>query len=104
MQRPNIELHIEELVLRDMPIRDHARLGAAVERELARLFAEGSASAQLMKGIELGSVSLPSIRMQQGASPDAVGMQVAQALYKGLGQGSIGNGASAGHGTGGQKQ
>ena len=40
MKPENVELHIEELVLRGFAPGDRYRIGEAVERELAHLFSE----------------------------------------------------------------
>ena len=39
---PDVRVHIERLVVTGVDVRDRAALGAAVEAEIARLFAERS--------------------------------------------------------------
>ena len=46
----NIELHIEELVLHGFEPGDRHRIGEAIERELARLFAEQGTPPSLAQG------------------------------------------------------
>src|SRR3712207_3298477 len=49
----NIELHIEELVLHGFAPGDRYRIGEAVQRELARLFAEQGVPPSLVGGGEV---------------------------------------------------
>ena len=88
MMRPDIDLRIEELVRHGFDPADRYRIGVALERELARLFAEQGAPKSLMRGAELPTLSLGSFQVRQGAKPEVVGAQVAQAVYKGLNAGA----------------
>ena len=92
MRQPDIDLHIEELVLHGFAPGERYRIGAAIERELARLLTEQGAPEGLLggreevslEGIDVPNLSLGSFQIQQGAKPEMIGMQVAQALYKGM--------------------
>lgn len=84
MRRANLELHIEELVLHGFAPGDRRRIGDAVERELARLFA-AEAPRALAQGAEIERLDAGSFRAAQGSTPEAIGAQIAQALYGGLG-------------------
>jgi hypothetical protein len=80
----NIDLHIEELVLEGFRPADRHRIGAAVERELARLLAERGLPAGLAQGTDLPRLDGGSFEAKPGARPEAVGRQVAGAVYGGL--------------------
>lgn len=108
--KPNIELHIEELVLHGFAPGDRYRIGEAVERELARLFAEQGVPPSLSLGGEMAGLNAGSFQVKSGARTDAIGMQVAQAVYGGLGvrvgrgRGSLSPGISTGDTSDGNTQ
>jgi hypothetical protein len=80
----NLELQIEDLVLDGFPAADKDRIGRALQAELERLFAEEGVPPSLGSG---GDVALPdngSLKVAPNASPEAVGAQVARALYGGM--------------------
>ena len=80
----NLDLQIEELVLHGFNPADRYRIGAAVEAELARLFAERGVAPSLARGGEMSSLDGGSFDVAPGAGPEGVGGQVAQAVYGGL--------------------
>lgn len=83
--RPSVELHIGELVLDGFPAIDRAHLGAIVQRELTRLFAEQGVPPSLTQGGEIPRIdgSLPTV---SGLSTQAIGTEIAVAVYGGLSQ------------------
>jgi hypothetical protein len=82
--RPNIELHIEELVLHGFAPGDRHCLGEAVQRELARLLAEQGVPSGLAQGGEAPRLDGGSFRIDGGGKPEATGARVARAVYRGL--------------------
>ncbi len=80
----NIELHIEELVLHGFPPKDRHLVGEAVQRELTRLLSERGIPSSLSKGGEIARLDGGSFSVKQGSKADAVGRQVAQAVYGGM--------------------
>ncbi len=86
-QRPyNIDLHIEELVLHGFAPNDRRAISEAVQRELTRLFAEQGIHPSLSNGYEAERVDGGTFQVQLGAKGNAIGTQVAQAIYGGLGE------------------
>lgn len=83
--RPDIELHIEELVLHGFSPADRYRVAEAIERELTRFFSEQDIPPALFAGGALAHLDAGAFQMQPGARPVAIGAQVARALYRGLG-------------------
>jgi hypothetical protein len=81
MKPANIELHIEELVLRGFAPGDRYRIGEAVEAELQRLFAEQGAPPSLTQDGEIERLDGGSFEMAAGSRSDAIGAQVAHAVY-----------------------
>src|SRR5262245_23753561 len=81
---PSVELHIEELVLHGFAPGDRYRITEAIERELTRLLAEGGVPPSLARGGEVGRLDGGAFESVQGARPEAVGVQVAQAIYRGM--------------------
>ena len=80
----NIDLHIDELIVHGFPTTDRAQIAAAVERELARLLAERGVPSGWAQGADVAQLDSGSFQVVQGAPADAVGAQVAQAIYGGL--------------------
>ena len=79
--RPAIELRIEELVLHGFAPGDRHRVGAAVERELARLLAERGLPPGLVRGADLSRLDGGSFAVAPGAGAEAIGARVARAVY-----------------------
>jgi hypothetical protein len=84
--RPSsIELHIDELILHGFAPIDRAPIAAAIERELGRLLAERGAPPGWAQGADLARLDGGSFDVAPGAGADAVGAQVARAIYNGMG-------------------
>jgi hypothetical protein len=79
-----IEVRIEELVLEGFSSADGPRIGAAVERELGRLFAEHGVPPAVAAGLERAAVDGGSFAHAPQATPSATGTRVARAAYGGL--------------------
>ena len=50
MNQPKIDLHIEELILRDVPYALRHRIAAAVKQEIARLLSEQNLPPSVIQG------------------------------------------------------
>jgi hypothetical protein len=87
MRPCRIDLHIEELVLHGLAPADRYRIGEAAERELGRLFSEQGLPSSLLGESTQGRLDGGSFEITQDASPDAIGVQVARAVYGVLGNG-----------------
>lgn len=82
-----IVLHVEELVLEGFPARDRWRIAAAVEAELTRLVAEGGLPPGLLTGAgTINVIDADGFAPGPADRPEAIGTQVAGAVYAGLGQ------------------
>ena len=79
-----VEVHIEELVLHGFAPGDRHRIGAAVQRELSRLFAEHSVPPALAQGGEAARLNGGTFRVVPGSKAETIGVQVAQTVYGGL--------------------
>jgi len=84
MKPENVELHIEELVLRGFEPGDRYRIGEVVERELARLFDEQGVPPLLARGSGIERLDGGAFKVASGSKPEAIGAQVAQAIFGGL--------------------
>jgi hypothetical protein len=84
MRAANIELHIEELVLHGFAPRERHLIGETVERELARLFAEGGVPPSLARDSEFAHLDGGAFEVRSGFGTEAIGARVAQAVYGGL--------------------
>ena len=84
MKPENVELRIEDLVLRGFAPGDRYRIGVAMERELARLFDEQGVPPSLAQGSEIERLDSGAFEVAHGSKSEAVGAQIAQAIYGGL--------------------
>ena len=84
MTPKNIELHIEELVLRGFSLGDRHRIGEAVEQELSRLLADRGVPQSLERGREIANMDGGAFEVAPDSRADVVGAQVAKAVYGGL--------------------
>lgn len=82
--KPNIELHIEELILHGFAPSDRYLIGAAVEQELTKLFAEQGVPPSLAHGGEMARLDAGTFQLAMDSKANAVGIQIAQAVYGGL--------------------
>ena len=82
-----IDLHIEELVLDGFPPGDRHRIGAALERELARLLSEAGERglpATWAGGGEAARLDGGRFEMRPGTRPERMGAQIAQSVFRGM--------------------
>lgn len=84
MRPANVELQIEELVLHGFAVDDRYRVGEALEHELARLFKEGGVPPSLAREAEIEHLDLGSYQRTSGSSAEAIGVDVAQVVYRGV--------------------
>ena len=83
-----INVQIERLILDGPDLAPYERtvLRAAVESELSRLLAADGLNRELTAGGAWPSLSAVSVQMATGNSPERAGCQIAQAVYKGIGE------------------
>lgn len=77
----SIELQIDELVLHGFAPGDRYRIAAALERELARLFAAGVDPQRLADHASAARLEAGAFSMAPDAGPETTGVQVAQAVF-----------------------
>ena len=82
----NTRLHIEELILEGFPPGDRYRIAAAVEAELARVFAEQGIPPGLASRGGSPSLDGGSFNVADHARPEQIGAKIAQALHGGMSQ------------------
>ncbi len=83
----NINVHIERLILDGLPVahRERPLLQAAVETELARLFASEGLAPHLLAGGAMPRVQGGNVQLTGEGSVDQLGQQIAQAVHGGIG-------------------
>jgi len=83
----NINIHIERLILDGLPITHSQRpqVQASVEAELARLLAADGLASGLQTGGMLPHLPGGNIQLTGDNNPSALGQQIAQAVYGGIG-------------------
>jgi hypothetical protein len=87
MSRSPIELSIEALVLRNLPHEQRYQIAASVERTLLRLVSEQGLPPSLAQGSYIPRLTIDQFPLIAGASADAIGEQIAQAIYSKLASG-----------------
>ena len=92
-----IHIHIEHLILDGLPVqgRQGPQVQAAVQAELARLFAEHGPGDGLRTSGAVRSVQAPRIELATQTHPDGLGQQIARAAYTGIGSGGGSTAGSA---------
>ncbi len=80
----DVELHIEELLLHGFPPSARHRIGDALAQELTRLLAEEGVPPALAEGGESPRLDVGPFQTAHDARPEAVGAQIAQAVYGGF--------------------
>ena len=68
-----IDLHIEELLLRDVPYVLRHRIAAAFERELARLLSGQNIPPSMTQSGYIPLIDLGTMHITPDAKPDAIG-------------------------------
>jgi hypothetical protein len=88
MNPRSIRLHVEELVLEGFRPEDRGRIAMAMERELRRLLADHGVPPAILrfKGESVGWLDGGSFEIAEGSRPEALGHQVAHAVYRGMGR------------------
>lgn len=83
----DINLHIECLVLDGIDVApgQNDLLQASMTNELTQLFNRGGLASNLVGGESLSGVATNSIQLSEG-KPRALGQQIAQAVYGGIGR------------------
>jgi hypothetical protein len=84
LSRP-VALHVDELVLDGFPPLDRRRVATAVEHELARLLAEQGVPAGLAEPGAADRLDGGSFNLPAGRGAEAVGADIARAVYRGFG-------------------
>ena len=84
MSPREIEVHIGELVLHGFSPADARGIGAAVERELARLFAAGGVPESLSGGAARETIDAGAFEGSPERPASDLGAKVAQSVYGGL--------------------
>jgi hypothetical protein len=88
-----LNLHIDELVLHNVAPGDRYVIAAALEQELTRLFTAEGVPPELAQSGAAARLDGGSFAVAPGATPHAIGVQVARAIHRGMaGAPSAGNG------------
>jgi hypothetical protein len=87
MQPANIMVNIERLILDGLPITtaQGPLVQAALEAELGRLLAADGLAAGLLAGGAMPALPAGAIQVGREGDPAALGRQIAQAMYGGIG-------------------
>ena len=86
MNPREVELYIEELVLRGFAGGDRHEIRAAVQQELTRLLTEQGIPPSLMEGRSIARLDGGSVEVAPDATPEVIGTQIARSIYGGFGE------------------
>jgi hypothetical protein len=88
MKAAQINLDIEELVLRNLPYAQRYRIAAAIEEELTRLFSEHGLPPELVHGgntdINVPQIIIDALSVTEGMVPSMIGARIAQSMHRTL--------------------
>jgi hypothetical protein len=79
-----IELHVGELALHGFDPVDPTQLGATVQQELSRLLTENGTPSALSQAGSMINLEGGTITIETGARANAIGVQIARAIFRGL--------------------
>lgn len=79
-----LDLQINKLVLHGFSADDAPHIKAAIEQELSRLFSEQGVPSSLLVSGAVGHLNAGRYDATPGATPDAIGGQIAQTIYAGF--------------------
>jgi len=82
--RPNVQLRIEQLTIEGIRHSDRHIFAASVQEGLQRLLNNGGMPRRLTAPIQSDQSQAPTIAIVAGARPQAIGRQVADAVYRSL--------------------
>ncbi len=80
----DLELHIDKLVLPDLPLAERRRIVGALEQELLRLFREQGVPPELRSEQNALALDASQVSIPKQSKPDGIGRRVAQAIYSEL--------------------
>ena len=81
---PNVELRIDELILRGFAAADRYAIGDALTFELGKLLGQGESNLSLSADADIPAINAGQIAIPPNVRPEAVGAQVAQAVHASL--------------------
>jgi len=81
-----VVVHIDRLVLRGFRVEDGYEIGAGMQREMERLFAEPQAVSQLSGLGDMPSLNVSGVPIGHGSTPHGVGAAMANGIGKEIGE------------------
>lgn len=84
--RPDVEVHIEELVLQGFAPGERYRIAEAIQHELNRLFTDESLPSCLTESCDIPRSDGGSFHVTSGAGLATIGAQLGRAIYKSVGE------------------
>jgi hypothetical protein len=92
----DIALYIDQLMMEGLQPSDRYQFGNAFQTELTRLLAEHGMPTNLSGSAELERLAAGTISITTAPRPATLGRQVAEAVYRGIGQIEAGGSNSSG--------
>jgi hypothetical protein len=82
--KPDIELHIEELILHGLRPGDRYRISEELQLELARLLREKDVPSLLAQGGEYPRINSGTIKIEPASDAQSIGRRIAGTVYESL--------------------
>jgi hypothetical protein len=77
----NIEIHIEELVLRGLDVKNRNNVAQTIQRELIQLLTDRGLPAGLQHSVGIRQMRAPGFQVSQAGGDESLATQVAQSTY-----------------------
>jgi hypothetical protein len=91
MNRPTLDLQIEELILRNIPYAQRHHIATAIEQELTRLFSEQGVPSSIANGGIISRINIDNVLAPANAKVSVIGNTIAQTIYRNLSGDGSGN-------------
>lgn len=82
--KPEVELHIDELILHGFYVHDRSAIAEAVQSEMTRLFTEQGIPSSLTQQRTIPSLRAGSFNFQQQTGAENLGNNIANSVYNGF--------------------
>lgn len=79
---PNVELHIDQLILQGFSRNDAHYIGESMKAALQGLIANRGLPNTFQKNIQLRNLNTSPLQLKQTSSPEHIGRQIANSVYK----------------------
>jgi len=84
VSRPDVDLHIDELILHGFAPGSRQAIAAAIEAELGRLLVAGGVPESFAGGASIASLDAGTFDVGASERPNALGVRIGRSIYQSL--------------------